>query len=66
MKEQSRWRSWALWSALLGEVASILALTGVLERLGLTSEAAEAIIAAVGQLLTLFGIVNNPTRADAL
>ena len=63
---QSRWKSWALWSAILGEIASVLALTGTLERIGLTTEAAEHIIAALGQLLTLFGIVNNPTRADGL
>ena len=66
MMEQNRLKSWALWSAVLGEIASVLALLGLLEKWGLTSDIVEKIIAIIGQLLTLFGIVNNPTVSDRL
>lgn len=64
--EQNRMRSWALWSAVLGEIVSVLAMTGLLQKWGLTSDLAEKIIAIIGELLAIFGIVNNPTVSDRL
>lgn len=64
--EQNRLKSWALWSAVLGEIVSVLAMTGLLQKWGITSELAEKIIAIIGELLAIFGIVNNPTVSDRL
>ncbi len=61
---QNRLKSWAAWSSVLGQVVAILAATGVLEKIGLTSELANQIIAVVGEALTLFGVFNNPTDKE--
>ena len=63
---QPRWKSWATWSAALGAIAILLQAVGLLDRWGITDESVNAIITAIGAILTAFGIVNNPTDKDNL
>ena len=62
MKEiLKRFRSWATWVAVAGVVWLVLKAFGVTEKLGVTSEAWDAGLSALGALLCAFGIVNNPS-----
>lgn len=63
---QPRWKSWATWAAALGAIAILLQAVGLLDRWGITDESVNAIITAIGAILTAFGIVNNPTDKDNL
>lgn len=58
---QPRYRSWAVWTSVLGALGLILQATGVLDLIGMTDESWNAMVTAIGTLLTVFGIVNNPT-----
>lgn len=58
--KQNRWKSWALWSAIVAQIIAILLLTGLIT--GEQVTLIEKIVAAVLQLLVLFGVVNNPTN----
>lgn len=59
MTGQNRFKSPVLWGAVVAQVLAILTTLGVFG----TSEsgAIEQVIAAVLQLLTVFGVLNNPT-----
>lgn len=57
--KQSRWRSKLLWAAILAQVVSILMMVGVID-VGL-GETINNVGGGVLQLLSLLGIVNNPT-----
>ena len=63
---QPRWRSWATWVSILGAVGIVLQATGLLERWGLNDDGWNSLVTAIGTILTLFGIVNNPTDAKKL
>lgn len=65
-KNRSRWKSWALWVSILGAVSIVFSALGVWEKIGITSDAFETIVTAVGAILTAFGIVNNPTDKEGL
>lgn len=58
---QNRLKSKAVWVAILAQVMAILLALGVVDA-GM-SEAINAVITAVLQLLVVFGILNNPTDA---
>lgn len=64
--KQSRWRSKALWAAIVGLVMAIFSAFGVWQKLGIDSEAFNAIVTAIGGVLTAFGIINNPTDGGSL
>ena len=59
---QNRWKSKILWAAIIGQVVSILVLTGVID-LGIAQQI-EQIGALSLQILTILGIVNNPTDGE--
>ena len=60
--KQSRWKSKVLWTALIAQVASILVLTGVIDT-GVGQQIEQ--IGALGlQILTILGVVNNPTDSQ--
>lgn len=61
---QVRWQSKVLWASIAAQVISILVLTGVIDLQ--QGEYFNQVIAAVLQLLVLFGVVNNPTNPDGL
>jgi uncharacterized membrane protein len=57
--KQSRWKSKVLWTALIAQITSILVLTGVIDT-GVGQQIEQ--IGALGlQILTILGVVNNPT-----
>ena len=60
----TRFRSWATWVAVAGAVWMLLSAFGVPERIGLTSDGWCAALNAVGTLLTVFGIINNPADRE--
>lgn len=59
--KQNRFRSWALWVSVAGAVSVIFTALNVWEHIGITNDTFQAIVTAVGSILTAFGIVNNPT-----
>ena len=64
MNEQNRFRSPVLWAALAAQLLSMLVVLGVIDT-GL-SEAIDGVVAALLQLLTAFGVLNNPTNQTGL
>lgn len=62
--EQNRFKSPVLWASLAAQLLSMLVLVGAIDT-GV-SEAVEAVIAAVLQLLAAFGVLNNPTNPSGL
>lgn len=63
---QPRYKSWALWLSVLGALGVILNTTGVFEKIGLDSTSWDVLIDAIGSILIIFGIVNNPTNKSGL
>ena len=61
MNIKIRLKSWAVWLSVLGAVGVILNSLGLLDKWGITSDAWQNIITAVGSVLVGFGILNNPT-----
>ena len=59
---QSRWRSPALWSALIGLLGTIGFSTGLFAKIGLDSDTWTAIGTCLSAILAAFGIANNPTN----
>ena len=59
-----RLRSRATLAAIAGAVWLLLSAFGVPERIGLTSDAWNTVLRAVGTLLCAFGIVNNPSDRE--
>lgn len=62
--DQSRWKSPVLWASAVAQVVSLLILLGVIDT-GL-GDIINQVAAGILQLLTLFGVVNNPTSASSL
>lgn len=59
--KQKRWRSPALWAAIVGLLGTIGFSSGLFERAGITNEVWASIGTLLGTILTVFGIANNPT-----
>lgn len=62
---QSRFRSKVMWAAVAAQVISICQLTGIFKNYGLDAGSVGDIIAAVLQVLTLVGVLNNPTDSQS-
>lgn len=62
--EQNRFRSKVLWAAIVGQIISLMQITGAFESIGLDAGLVGDVAAGVLQLLVLFGILNSPTNAD--
>lgn len=59
--EQNRLKSWALWVAVAGFAFIVLTkVIGIQIDIGVWNE----VLDALGTVLILFGIVNNPTNAS--
>lgn len=59
---RSRFRSPVLWSTLVAQLLSILLAVGVID-VG-QSTTVNIIAASILEILTVVGILNNPTNAD--
>lgn len=64
--EQNRFKSWALWVSLAGALWVILSAFGVTEALGITETEWNTLLDAIGTVLIVFGVVNNPTSKSSL
>ena len=60
---RNRFRSPVLWSTLAAQLLSILLLFGVIDIS--QSTVVEGVIAGILEILTIVGILNNPTNADS-
>ena len=58
--EQNRFRSWALWLAVVGAVWTII--VSVLGYEPFPVETLNTVLDALGYILIAFGIMNNPTN----
>lgn len=61
---QNRFKSPVLWAALAAQLMSMLVVLGVIDT-GL-SEAIDGVVTALLQLLTAFGVLNNPTNQTGM
>lgn len=59
---QNRWKSPVVWAAVVAQGLTILLTLGVITT-GL-SEALDTVIAGVLQILTILGVLNNPTDGE--
>lgn len=64
MIEQNRFRSPVLWGAVIAQILSLLVTIGVIDT-GM-SETIDAVVVAVLELLTVFGVLNNPTNRSGM
>lgn len=58
---KQRLKSWAVWSSVLGALVVMLQALGILDKIGITSDALQVVITSIGTILVGFGILNNPT-----
>lgn len=63
---QSRWKSWVLWSTIGTAIIVILRVFGVWDKVGITDGTASDLVAALLQVFVVFGIINNPQNADGV
>lgn len=56
---QNRWKSAPLWIALAAQLISLLVIIGVID--AGQSDVLNGLIIAVCEVLTAFGVLNNPT-----
>lgn len=62
--KQSRWRSWPMWGGIAGAMWTLLSIAGIPQKIGLTNETYVTAFNAVGTILILLGVVNNPTDSQ--
>lgn len=60
MELQNRLKSPVFWTAIAAQILSIFVYAGIL--MPEASEAIQGIVVAVCEILTVFGIFNNPTN----
>ncbi|GHU83047.1 hypothetical protein FACS1894196_2310 [Clostridia bacterium] len=60
--EQSRWQSPVVWAAIVAQAAALLLTVGVIDT-GL-SDTINRVAAGILQMLTIFGVLNNPTDRE--
>ena len=61
---RDRLRSRVLWAAVIGCVMTVFSVFGVWEKIGVTAEGFSEIAAAVGAVLAVFGVFNDPTNRE--
>ena len=62
MNIRNRFRSPVVWASIAAQLLSILVLVGVIGQDW--SNAISGVVAAVLEMLTIFGVLNNPTESD--
>jgi len=63
---QNRFRSYLMWAAIIAQVAVIFGFLGMWDKLGITSDVFKGVATAILEILTLIGVINNPTSATSL
>ena len=64
--KQSRWKSWPMWLGILSALWLLASTFGLPQKIGLTNEAYNNVVSAVGSILALLGVVNNPTNPNGI
>lgn len=59
---QNRLKSPVFWASIVAQILSILVITGVID--AGQSDSITAIVTAVLEAFTVFGLLNNPTNKD--
>ena len=65
-KKQSRWKSWPMWLGILSALWLLASTLGLPQKIGLTNDAYNNIVSAIGTILALLGVVNNPTNPNGI
>ena len=66
VSKQNRFRSWVMWSGIAGALWLIVSALGLNQKIGLTNDTYISIVNAIGAILTLLGVVNNPTSKNSI
>lgn len=61
---QPRWRSKVVWLGAASAFWVLLDALGITQRIGLTNETFNTVVSSIATILTLFGVLNNPTDPD--
>jgi uncharacterized membrane protein len=62
--KQNRFRSVVMWAAVAAQVFVILGVTGGYDVLGIAEPVLKVVVSAILEILTLIGILNNPTDSQ--
>lgn len=60
---QNRLKSPVVWAAVVAQILAILVLVGVIGET--LSDAIKVVVAGMLQVLTIFGVLNNPTDGES-
>jgi uncharacterized membrane protein len=63
---QKRWKSKVLWMAIIAQVIALLSAFGFWQAIGVTEDWVNKIVVIAMQLLTILGVVNNPTDPNSI
>lgn len=66
MENQSRWKSYVLWAALVAQLVIIADAVGFWALVGVDKTVALTVIESLLGMLVLFGVINNPTNKTGL
>ena len=55
-----------MWSGIAGALWLIFSALGLPQKVGLTNDSYVTIVNAIGTILTLLGVVNNPTNRNGI
>ena len=58
---QNRFKSWTLWTGVAGAIWLIASAFGLPQQIGLSDTTFNSVVSGLGTILTLLGIMNNPT-----
>ncbi|MFB0920016.1 MAG: phage holin [Oscillospiraceae bacterium] len=64
--KQNRMKSWPMWLGILSALWLLASTLGLPQKIGLTNEAYNNIVSAIGTILALLGVVNNPTNPNGI
>lgn len=64
--EQSRWKSWAMWTGIAGALWLVASAFNLPQKLGITEATYLQVINGVCTILALLGIINNPENKSKL
>ena len=61
---RDRLKSRVLWASLIGCLCTIFSVFGIWDKIGITAAGFNEVIAAIGTMLTAFGVLNDPTNRE--
>jgi len=64
--KQNRLKSWPMWLGILSALWMLASTLGIPQKIGMTNDVYNNVITAIGTILTLLGVVNNPTNRSGI